>query len=217
MRFFFLLLAGAVWTASLSAAPRDWTNTEGKTVSATFVEAVVDAAGEVTGTKVRLASGQIFTLELNKLSETDREFVATAHQEKQEAEKKARLASRRAKWTEDWEKAKQESEQTGLPILLLMTGSDWCGYCVRLKDNVFEDRAFQKFANENVVLMKADFPRAAQSKSLKEQNAKLKTDFPFGGYPTVKLVKDGREIATFGGYGGDTPEEYIEKLSAKLR
>jgi thiol:disulfide interchange protein len=217
MKLFFILLASTVWTVSALAAPRQWTNTEGKTISATFVEAVVDPAGAVTGTKVKLANGQIFTLELNKLSAADGEYVAKAHQEKMEAEKTARLANRRAKWTDDWEMAKQESEQTGLPILVLMTGSDWCGYCVRLKDNVFEDRAFQKFANENVVLMVADFPRAAQSKTLKEQNAKLKTDFPFRGYPTVKLVRNDQELASFGGYSGDSPEEYIAKLSEKLR
>ncbi|TDU66016.1 thiol-disulfide isomerase/thioredoxin [Prosthecobacter fusiformis] len=218
MKYLIVLLIATLSATVFSApAPREWTNTEGKSLTGTLVETVLDAQGKATAAKVRLPNGQVYILELSKLSAADQEYVATAQKEKAAEEQKALLASRRAKWTDDWEKAQEESEKTGLPILLLMTGSDWCGYCIRLKSNVFEEREFQKFANENVVLMIADFPHGSQSKALKEQNEKLKKDFPFGGYPTVKLVKDGKEVASFGGYGGDSAEDYVKKLAEKLK
>jgi thiol-disulfide isomerase/thioredoxin len=208
------LLAGTLCAAEPA---RNWTNSEGKSLSATFVEAVRGADGQPTGVKLRLRNGQQVEIELAKLSEADREYVATAAQAASESAQKEKLDGRRAKWGDDWEKARSESEATGLPILLFMTGSDWCGYCMRLKENVFEKREFERFADGNLVLMEADFPRSKTlPKSTAEQNEKLKSEFPAGGYPTVYLIKDGKVLDKFVGYGGDPAEDYIGKIKAKL-
>jgi thioredoxin-related protein len=196
-----------------AAELRTWTNSSGQTLSAKFIEAVLDDQGKPQAAKIKLANGQNYTLEMTNLSSTDQDYVAGALKEQLAVEQKAKLAKRKAKWTDNWEEAQAESKETGLPILLFITGSDWCGYCMQLKSQVFESREFQKYANENAVLMVADFPKATQqSSSLKEQNKKLASEFPASGYPTVLLIKDGKQIARKSGYSGDSPKDYLAKL-----
>src|SRR6056297_1133897 len=81
-------------------------------------------------------------------------------------------------WGTDWEAAKAESKKTGKPILINITGSDWCGWCIRLEKKVFTTDTFKTFAKENLVLMEADFPRKKElPAALKEQNEKLKDKY----------------------------------------
>ena len=40
-------------------------------------------------------------------------------------------------WLVDFEKAAELSIKSGKPILANFTGSDWCGWCIRLQKEVF--------------------------------------------------------------------------------
>ncbi|CAN5700415.1 hypothetical protein BH11VER1_BH11VER1_38690 [soil metagenome] len=213
-----LILALILFSQTLFAAEsRSWTNTEGKAVQATLVDIVADAKGNVTAAKLRLTTGQMFTLEASKLSSADNDYLKSQATKRAEESKTALLANRKAKWTDDWEAAKAESTQTGLPILLFMTGSDWCGYCMELKGEVFESKVFQKYADQNFVLMTADFPKGIrQSKSLIDQNKKIEAQFPINGYPTIFIIKDDKVIGRAGSTGGASAKEYVEKLQAKI-
>lgn len=208
-----LAVTCAALPTHLQAAPRTWTNQEGKTIEAELMR--------VEGDKVRLqlTGGKVYDVPVATLSAADQEFIkAEQDRTPSPGAPAADLSKRRAKWTEDWEEALAESKSSGLPILLLMTGSDWCGYCMQLEKNVFEDRAFERFANEHLVLMKADFPHnTSQKKAVKEQNAKLKETYPFNGYPTVILLDpELKELDRLVGYGGDEAGAYVEKVQAKL-
>lgn len=207
-----ILAIFSLLAALVQAGPRTWTNNAGKQIEAELLR--------VDGDKVRLqlsSNRQVFIIPIDTLSEEDRKFIAEEAIRMEEAKQAEKLASRDADWTEDWEEAQAEAKETGLPILLLMTGSDWCGYCIQLKDNVFDKSKFKDFADENLVLMMADFPRGSQSRSIKDQNAELKKEYTFSGYPTVFLLGDDlKPIARFGGYGGDSAEAYVAKLKAKL-
>jgi thioredoxin-related protein len=117
-------------------------------------------------------------------------------------------------WTSDWQAAKDRSKTEGKPILLYMTGSDWCGWCKKLEKEVISQPAFMDFAKQHFVLMEADYPRKKeQPPELKKQNAALEKTYLAGGYPTMwvldaggnKLSKDLGEIK--GGVDG-----YITKL-----
>ncbi len=209
------ILLGAMGVQA--AEVRTWTSADGRTIEAALAEVTTNDDGTPAGVKVRPPAGGELTIPLASLAEADQKHVAEMLAKQEEEQRKAMLADRTAKWTEDWEEAQAESAETGLPILLLMTGSDWCGYCMQLHANVFDDREFQKYADENLVLMKADFPRGNQKRAIKEQNAMLKEKFGVGGYPTVHLVKDGKSVDRIGGYGGDSPKEYVAKIVAKLK
>lgn len=124
-----------------------------------------------------------------------------------------KAANRRAKWTEDYQEAQKESKTQDLPMRLLFTGSDWCGYCIQLKEGVFNKRAFKKFADKNIVLMKADFPRRSQKSATKKQNAKLKKEFEVSGYPSVFILSpSGKKLGRIHGYGGWSEDEYIRRI-----
>jgi thioredoxin-related protein len=92
-------------------------------------------------------------------------------------------------WETDMNVSISQSMSTGKPILLFFTGSDWCGWCIRLQKEVFKTAEFSKWANENVILMEVDFPRTkVLNEKLRQQNAQLQTSFGVRGYPTVFIV-----------------------------
>src|SRR6476661_3860710 len=74
-------------------------------------------------------------------------------------------------WHTDMKKAMEVSKKTKKPIMLFFTGSDWCGWCMRLQKEVLTTPEFQKWAKENVVLVELDFPRRTpQQPEIRQQN-----------------------------------------------
>ena len=93
-------------------------------------------------------------------------------------------------WHEDLKEAVTISQKENKPLMLFFTGSDWCGWCIRLQKEVFFKPEFTKWAAANVVLVELDFPRKkAQSQELRAQNAQLQQQFQVRGYPTIWFVK----------------------------
>lgn len=132
----------------------------------------------------------------------------------------ASLAIASEGWTTDWEAAKAKSKAENKPILINLTGSDWCGWCIKLEKEVFSQKAFKDFAAENLILVEADFPKKPaniekQSAELKKQNATLEKEYLQGGYPTVYLLDaDGKKLsADLGELKGGT-DAYIKVLTA---
>ena len=107
-------------------------------------------------------------------------------------------------WMTDYEDARKESKKTGKPILANFTGSDWCGYCIRLDKEVFSTDTFEDWAEENVVLLEIDFPRRTSlSKKLQQQNNKLAQQFGIRGFPTILFLdKDGDKLGGTGYLSG---------------
>ena len=97
-------------------------------------------------------------------------------------------------WLVDINEAYEISEKTGKPIMANFTGSDWCGWCKKLKIEVFDQAAFKAWAEKTVVLVELDFPRRFQiPQKYREQNAGLQQAFKVSGYPTIwvfNLSKD---------------------------
>ncbi len=92
-------------------------------------------------------------------------------------------------WHTDVKKASEVSMKSNKPLMFFFTGSDWCGWCIRLQREVFNTPDFTKWANENVVLVELDFPRGkALAPEIKQQNSELEQMFGVRGYPTVWIV-----------------------------
>ena len=90
------------------------------------------------------------------------------------------------KWYTDVKEAIKVSNKEKKPMLLFFTGSDWCGWCIRLQNEVLKTPEFSKWAKESVVLVELDYPRrTAQSEETKKQNNELQQAFGIQGYPTV--------------------------------
>ncbi|OYU82928.1 MAG: thioredoxin family protein [Flavobacterium sp. BFFFF2] len=92
-------------------------------------------------------------------------------------------------WHTDVRKATKISQDTKKPMFLFFTGSDWCGWCIRLQKEVFKTPEFVKWAKDNVVLVELDFPRRTpQAPEIQQQNAELQQFFQVQGFPTVWFV-----------------------------
>ena len=66
-------------------------------------------------------------------------------------------------WHTDMNKAMKISKKEKKPLMLFFTGSDWCGWCIKLQKEVFFTPKFEKWAKDNVVLVELDFPEERSS------------------------------------------------------
>ena len=116
-------------------------------------------------------------------------------------------------WMTDFEAAKKAAAEKKVPILADFSGSDWCGWCMRLDKEVFSKKEFMDFAATDVVLLLVDFPReSAQTPAVKEQNEKLAQRYDVEGFPTVLLLDaEGKPLAKTG-YRPGGPVPYIQHL-----
>lgn len=93
-------------------------------------------------------------------------------------------------WHTDLMKVHDLSAKSKKPIFAFFTGSDWCGWCIKLQNNVFSKPEFIEWARKNVILLELDFPRSKQlSPELAQQNANMQQAFGVTGYPTVWIFK----------------------------
>lgn len=124
-------------------------------------------------------------------------------------------------WLTDFAKAQEEARTQQKHILLNFSGSDWCAPCIMMKREVFEKEAFQNFATQNLVLVRADFPRNKKNQldpAQKSHNEKLAERYnPQGKFPlTLLLDADGNVIQTWDGYQKETSEEFVGLLEKAL-
>ncbi|MFD2257312.1 thioredoxin family protein [Luteolibacter algae] len=124
-----------------------------------------------------------------------------------------------ATWLHDFEAAKAQAKAENKPIFINFTGSDWCGWCIKLEKEVFSKKEFQEYAKENLVLMEADFPRnKEQSAEVKAQNKALDEQFGIEGYPTLFLLDaDGKKLSEDVGYRAGGPAAYVDHLKSLLK
>lgn len=92
-------------------------------------------------------------------------------------------------WYDNVDKAMEASKKSKKPLMLFFTGSDWCGWCIRLQKEVFKTPEFTQWAKDNVILVELDFPRRKQlAPEIAQQNMQLQQSFAVQGYPTVWFV-----------------------------
>jgi thioredoxin-related protein len=120
-----------------------------------------------------------------------------------------------AGWGSDLSIAQQAAKDQHKLILLNFSGSDWCGPCIKLKKDVFESTEFQSFADANLVLVRADFPRLKKNQLAKDQQAKndaLAERYNSDGkFPlTVLLNEQGKVLKEWDGYQPSTTKMLSE-------
>ena len=129
-------------------------------------------------------------------------------------------------WHTDLVKAIEISTKEKKPLMLFFTGSDWCGWCIRLQNEVFKMPEFIEWANDNVVLVDIDFPnnKSKQSTELQQQNNLLQQQFGIQGYPTIHFVRpdkiDGKtNLTSLGntGYRAGGPAAWISEANTYIQ
>lgn len=121
-------------------------------------------------------------------------------------------------WLDNFEKAKELSVKEGRPILVNFTGSDWCIWCKRLAAEVFSQESFKDYAEKNLILLIADFPRMkAIPEDVAIQNRKMAEAYGIQGFPTIVLMNSGGKELARTGYQRGGAEAYIEHLKDLLK
>jgi protein disulfide-isomerase len=116
-------------------------------------------------------------------------------------------------WSDNYEKSAAQAKAEKKLMLLDFTGSDWCGWCIKLNKEVFSQQEFKDYAAKNLVLMEVDFP---QTKTLpaevKKQNDKLQAKYKIEGYPTIIVLNsEGKKVGELG-YQPGGPKAFIAAL-----
>ena len=121
-------------------------------------------------------------------------------------------------WLTNFEDAKKQASLENKSLLVDFTGSDWCGYCIKLKEEVFDKKEFADFAKDKFILVELDFPsKKKQDPAIKAQNAELGKKYRIQGYPTILLMDaKGRPFAKTG-YQSGGPSAYNQHLKELIR
>jgi thioredoxin-related protein len=104
-------------------------------------------------------------------------------------------------------------------ILIRFTGSDWCMPCRAMEKRVFHNQSFVQYADSNLVVVEADFPKhTEQDHATRKLNKMLARKYqPSAAYPyTVLLDADGKKLEAWHGYGGQTVDFYIEQIARHI-
>lgn len=123
-----------------------------------------------------------------------------------------------AEWITDYKAALTAAKKGKKVVLMDFTGSDWCGWCKKLKAEVFDQPEFQQWAAKNAILLEVDFPKHKElPKELQEQNKKLGKEFDIKGYPTIILVDaKGKKIGQLG-YMEGGPEKWTKEADKLIK
>lgn len=122
-------------------------------------------------------------------------------------------------WIEDFALAKTLAKAGHKHILLAFSGSDWCGWCVKLGQDVYTQSEFVNKAKRKFVLVMIDNPRNQDSLSTlaREQNRALTQQFAISGFPSAVICDaTGAEIGRIEGYVKGGPTAYLKAMNAQV-
>ena len=116
-------------------------------------------------------------------------------------------------WLTDLPKAQAQAKSEKKLVMLDFTGSDWCGWCIKLHNEVFSKPEFSEYAKKNLILVEVDFPqKKQQAEQLKKANAALQEKYKIEGYPTIIVLHDqGKKVGELG-YQPGGPKAFIAEL-----
>jgi len=115
-------------------------------------------------------------------------------------------------WNTDLAKAQEQAKKENKLVMLDFTGSDWCGWCIKLNKDVFATQEFADYAKKNLVLVEVDFPRHKElAADQKKANQALQEKYKIEGYPTIIVLNpEGKKLGDLGYM--NSPKPFIKKL-----
>jgi len=120
-------------------------------------------------------------------------------------------------WLTNLEKAQEKAKEKDIPILVNFTGSDWCQWCFKIRDEIFSKEEFLNYAKENLVLLELDFPKnIPQSEIIKNYNQKLMEKYGVQGFPTILILDEEGEVLSQAGYQPGGPTAFIKTIEESI-
>ena len=109
--------------------------------------------------------------------------------DKEAAAKAAKAAKVKFRWGKSLKSAQKQAAETGLPIVLLFTGTSWCGFCVKLEKEILSKKDFKQGMDGVAIGVKFEFGSSDFSKS---KEAKT---YNITGVPAMVVVDaEGKEL-----------------------
>ena len=119
---------------------------------------------------------------------------------------------------DNYQEAQRLAQKTRKPIMIIFSGSDWCGWCIKLEKEVFSKPEFKNWAKDNIIVYLADFPRKNYLSAEKaKQNNLLLKEYGVRGFPTVLIVNERGKILGKTGYRPGGPQKYVDHLKKIIR
>ncbi len=120
-------------------------------------------------------------------------------------------------WIEDFAAAKAQAAKEGKKIFMAFSGSDWCGWCVKMDKDVYSKPEFVEKAKKDYVLVMIDCPQDSSilSPLAAGQNRRLTSEYGIRGFPsTLVLDAEGKVLKRLAGYR-DSPDALFAALAEK--
>ena len=127
------------------------------------------------------------------------------------------VASDSGLWQTDYAAALKQAAAENKHVLVDFSGSDWCGWCIKLDEEVFSKPEFIEYAKAKLICVLLDFPNSKpQTDEVKAQNKQLAEKYRIQGFPTVLILDPQGKLVKQTGYqrGGAAP--YIEMIKSIL-
>ncbi|MBO7653405.1 MAG: thioredoxin family protein [Kiritimatiellae bacterium] len=121
-------------------------------------------------------------------------------------------------FTDNLDEALAKAKTEGKLVYACFSGSDWCGWCMKLEREVFSAPAFAEAVKKDFILVFIDTPRNKKvlSAYAKTANPKLVAKYGIRGFPTALILDgDGKKIGETG-YREGGPAAYAEHLKSFL-
>ncbi len=126
-----------------------------------------------------------------------------------------------ASWQHDLDSARQQALKEHKHILLNFSGSDWCGPCMRMNKEIFENPGFTVFADSVLIMVNADFPRKKKNQlPVKQQdlNNTMADHYNSNGiFPyTVLMNGNGKILKSWEGFPNLTASQFTAEIKKLL-
>jgi thiol-disulfide isomerase/thioredoxin len=123
-----------------------------------------------------------------------------------------------ANWQTDFHAAQVKAKAEKKLLLVDFTGSDWCAWCKKLKNEVFNKKSFVAEASKQFVLVELDFPHERKLPAkLQKQNDKLAKKYKVGNFPTVLILDPNGNVIASTGYRAGGPKNYCNQLTELVK
>ena len=118
-------------------------------------------------------------------------------------------------FTDDLDAAFAKAKAEGKFVYACFSGSDWCGWCMKLEREVFSKPEFISGVKDDYVLVFIDLPedKSLLSEHAKSANPALVEKYNVHGFPTVLIMDADGTVLDKTGYRRGGPEEYLKNLA----
>ena len=129
----------------------------------------------------------------------------------------ANTTTHAASWLTDVKAANAQAAKEGKAVFINFTGSDWCPWCIKLRQEVFSQPEFEAYAAKNLVLVEIDFPKRTPLPAEQQKiNAGWASQYKVDGFPTVVVLdRQGHEVHR-SGYRPGGARLFLQNVSAAI-